>query len=216
MRKLLILLITSLAFSTPGIEWQYVSYDDGVGLSVVQISDGSYIIGNNAGKLIKIDSDGNEVWTQHDGYGDIYSIDNTIDGGAIFVKEDELIKINSNGDVEWTQNLGFEGRSVIQITDEHYICTGDSLLNKIDSNGDVLWSNSLGHSNLLAVKETDDGGFIVTGYDNYGSSTGPIAFLVKTDSNGNIEWDNQYLSMGRGEAIIQTNDNGYIFDFYFF
>jgi hypothetical protein len=64
------------------------------------------------------------------------------------------------------------------------------------------------------VRQTSDGGYIITGRVNSSGSNSYDVFLVKTDANGNVTWgktistssaDNDY-----GYSVKQTSDGGYI------
>ena len=83
-----------------------------------------------------------------------------------------------------------------------------------------LWSQTYGgeHGNVVytfdiaySLVETSDGGYALAGYTrnaNVGVSEG---WLVKTDENGNMEWNQTY---GGDEydcfhALIETSDGGY-------
>ncbi|MFZ0390267.1 MAG: T9SS type A sorting domain-containing protein [Calditrichia bacterium] len=81
----------------------------------------------------------------------------------------------------------------------------------------TLWSKTYGGSNIDVahdVKQTADGGFIITGYTrSFGTMSGRNAWLVKTDSAGNEEWSNTF---GGGEdeegySVLQSADGGYVF-----
>lgn len=62
------------------------------------------------------------------------------------------------------------------------------------------------------VKETSDRGYIVTGNRAITSTAPSDIFLMKTDSNGIINWFKSYALSGSDEAryVQQTNDSGYI------
>ena len=71
--------------------------------------------------------------------------------------------------------------------------------------------DTLGSSGAFCVKETFDGGFIVTGGSVYNSND---ATLIKLDSAGNIEWAQLYTGGGAdgGRSVEQLPDSGYIMD----
>ena len=113
-----------------------------------------------------------------------------------------LIKTDSNGDSLWTQTFGGSnndwGSSVQQTTDSGYIISGgtgsfgsgDVWLIKTDSNGDSLWTQTFGGSdgdNARSVQQTTDDGYIITGYSTSFGNGGRDVWLIKTDSNGNLE-----------------------------
>ena len=86
----------------------------------------------------------------------------------------------------------------------------------------IEWEESYGGSNdedskEMSMIETDDKGFVLIGHSmsddldvsgNYGNWD---YWVVKIDSVGNIEWDQNYGGSGpdRANSIIQTDDGGY-------
>jgi len=66
-----------------------------------------------------------------------------------------------------------------------------------------------------AVKQTTDGGFVIVGETTSLGAGGMDIFVMKTDANGNIIWNNTYGSTsnddGSSMSIIQTSDGGYLF-----
>ena len=160
--------------------------------------------------LIKTNSSGNETNKYHfggTGGEHCYDFDLTSDGGYILgghttsygsVNWDYyLVKVNSNGVEQWHQTFGQpRGYNANYIHDEAY-----------------------------GVRQTPDGGYIIAGGsgDEYsysacghpaGCSDEWKAYLVKTDSSGNLLWQDVYppTSVGNtaGEYLGLTSDGGYI------
>ena len=97
--------------------------------------------------------------------------------------------------------------------------THDALLMKFDARGNMLWSKTFGGSQedyFMGVIATSDGGYLAAGSTN---ATGYLTFdgdawIVKTDANGNIQWQKKYPNSGGSgfiNSIIQTSEGGYAF-----
>lgn len=224
--------------------------DEGYGLQ--QTTDGGYIIAGvtssfGAGSrdlwLIKTDAAGNEEWNRTlGGFGSdgARSVHQTSDGGFIitgwtfsygpgFLGNAWLVKTSSTGIPEWNQVFGGNdverGYSVRQSTDGGYILTGytgssgaglyDMLLIKTDDSGNTQWNKTFGGSGRdygHSVKQTTDGGYIITGYTLSFGAGGDDLWVVKTDSAGNEQWSSTYggSSSDIGYDVQQTFDGGYI------
>ena len=91
----------------------------------------------------------------------------------------------------------------------------DIYLLKIDTAGKFQWQNTIGGidvENCFSIKQTSDSGFIICGYTNSFGAGGYDAYLVKTDSIGNLQWQKTYGGSSWDFAYWaeQTNDGGYI------
>ncbi|MCH8012142.1 MAG: Ig-like domain-containing protein [Candidatus Marinimicrobia bacterium] len=215
--------------------------EDDDGRSVQQTTDGGYIIVGTS--LIKIDSNGNEEWINQSIFG--RSVQQTADGGYIITgytfsfgnggQDIWLIKTDLQGNEEWNKTFGGsdddKAFSVQQTTDGGYIITGwtrsfgnggwDVLLIKTDSEGNEEWSKTFGGSAWeqgLSVQKTENDGYIITGWtDSFGIGNGDV-WLIKTDSNGNEQWNKTFGdSYGDvGNSVQQTTDGGYIITGYIY
>jgi hypothetical protein len=76
---------------------------------------------------------------------------------------------------------------------------------------------SMGNNQSVAMdlKIASDGGYIITGYTRqYGVNNSDV-FILKTDNNGNLEWNNTFaynssIQNHNGDEIQETSDGGYI------
>ena len=193
--------------------------------------------------LIKTDSNGDEEWnrTFFDGnaYHQGHSVYQTNDGGFIIAGagilaeswDGWLIKTDSDGFIEWDTTFGGSDEdrftSVQQTDDGGYIITGmsvnlsgnsDCWLVKADADGNEQWARYFdfglidwGHD----VQQTSDGGYIIFGEAQNSENIDEHAdfLLIKTDSNGNEQW-NKTLGSSElteaGRSGQQTSDGGYI------
>ena len=219
--------------------------------SVQQTTDGGYIVagytesygaGFVAFWLVKTDANGNEQWNKTFGgtrCDFVESVQQTTDGGYILAgytasygagKNDAwLVKTDSNGNMQWDRTFGgtdYDGTwAVQQTTDGGYILAGfkdaygaslaDAWLIKTDANGNKQWDRTFGGTNpdvAMAVQQTTGGGYIFAGYtESYGAGDRDF-WLVKTDANGNKQWDRTFGGADWDEAnsVQQTTSGDYI------
>jgi hypothetical protein len=191
--------------------------------------------------LIKTDAAGDCTWSRTfggTGYDEGHCIDITDDGGYIIAGTIQpapaghydigLIKTNADGDSIWGRTFGDTGIEygyyVQQTTDGGYIVLGDApsitgdydiWLIKTDSLGNIIWDTTFGGVNNdggRCVRQTDDGGYIITGFtESFGSGAQDV-WIIKTDSEGALEWEILQGGSGvdSGHSIKQTEDKGYI------
>lgn len=91
----------------------------------------------------------------------------------------------------------------------------DMWLIKTDSAGNEQWNRTYGATDGdygMSVLQTSDGGYSVLGITSSYGAGDVDAWLVKTDSAGNEQWNRTFGGSGSdwGQAIQQTSDNGYI------
>jgi hypothetical protein len=91
----------------------------------------------------------------------------------------------------------------------------DLYLAKYNGSGNLEWSKTwggTGDDEGFSVKQTSDGGYIVTGYsvNSFGNINSRMV-LLKYDSSGNMSWSKMwgYPSVDQGYSVIQTSDGGY-------
>lgn len=201
----------------------------------------SYGAGGQDAFLVKIDPNGNTAWEKSYGGSGADRIEAAYenpDGTIIAVGASDsdgtnsqffLIKTTSAGDTIWTRKIGgsaFEyGNMVKPTSDGGYIIvgqtfsygagSGDYYMVKTDGNGDTTWTKTFGGANLdeaKNVRQTADGGYIITGDAEMIFAGDQDIYIVKTDANGNISWTKTYRGNDKdiSKMIEQTPDGGYI------
>ncbi|MDY6965749.1 MAG: hypothetical protein SVM80_07250 [Halobacteriota archaeon] len=190
------------ATAVPSEEWNktYGGKGNDYIYSVLQTSDGGYII---AGETNSFEAIGTDAW---------------------------LIKTDGNGSEEWNKTFGGWGTDVahtaLQISDGGYILAGDTSsygagwddawLIKTDADGNEQWNRTFGGESIdsgYSVQQTTDGGYILGGDTySYGPSWWSDAWLIKTDLKGVEEWNRTFGGTGgeRSRSVQQSSDGGYI------
>jgi hypothetical protein len=168
------------------------------------------------------------------------SVQQTLDGGFIVATEDgsgsgnvQVVKTDDLGEVLWAKSYSLgpyltRGISIRQLRDGDYVmCAGRSgpfgsysgRLMRLDAEGEAIWAKSVGGVNKC-IQQTIDDGFIIAGY-HWVDTGGEWPILVKTDSDGDVEWEEQWfggsfnhiveLRDGSGYALVGQNYHGVYF-----
>jgi hypothetical protein len=134
-----------------------------------------------------------------------------------------LIKTDSDGIVEWSQTYGGteldDGRCIIETSDGGFALVGytqsfgagnhDVWLIKTDSGGIVEWSQTYGGAERdrgYHLIETSDGGYLISGWTmSYGAGEND-AWLIKTNSDGIVEWSQTYggAESDYADSVVET------------
>jgi len=177
----------------------YGGTNDEYGNSVIQTSDGGYLLGGTTSSF------GN-------GSIDFY-----------------LVKTDATGTEEWSNTFGGASsdisHSLIQTSDGGYLLGGrtnsfgngnyDMYLVKTDVNGSEEWSKTFGGTASdvgYSVIQSSDGGYLFLGEtESFGNGSTDM-YLVKTDANGNEEWSKTYggTQFERGWSVLKLLDGGYL------
>ncbi len=143
-----------------------------------------------------------------------------------------ILKLDSHGNIEWEKIYGGKRvdfiHSIQQTKDNGYICAGytgsfdnpkkgeswhyDAYVLKLDSNGNLEWEKAYGgklDDTASCIKQTKDGGYIVAG-GTYRLDVAYISYILKLDSNGNLEWEKAYGGSSGELLSIEQTISGYI------
>ncbi len=211
-----------IANSFAGWERTYGGDENDEAYSVIQTSDGGYILtAKGAYSIIRVDSWGEIIWTRPDSgcYNARFnSVIQTFDGSYILVgaittvlRDLYIIKIDEFGDTIWTRKYGGSGEdcgsSIIQTSDSGFIVTGktnsfgageyDIWILRLDAHGDTIWTRTFGGSNSESagfVNKSSDGGFLVLGLVIIGIEMPEYSYpyLIKMNETGDTLWSRIY------------------------
>ena len=138
-----------------------------------------------------------------------------------------LVKIGPTGSEQWNRTFGGtfsddRAKSVLQTLDGGYLIAGSNSagsdnvrLVKFNPEGQEQWNQLLGlggtgEEKVEFVQQTADGGYILIGNtDSYASSSD--IWFMKTDSKGNMQWNNTIGGIKWDEArFVSQVPGGYI------
>jgi predicted secreted protein len=191
--------------------------------------------------LVRMDSNGNMQWNKtFGGIADDFGwfVAQTSDGGYVLagytwsfgagMDDFWLIKTDANGNAQWNKTYGGTGEeaaySLALTSDGGYALTGftsssgagglDFWLVKVDANGTTEWNQTyggIGDDYSYGVIQTNDGGYATAGQTNSFGAGAFDAWLVKIDSNGNMQWNKTYggLYDDCSSCVVQTSDGGF-------
>jgi hypothetical protein len=190
------------------------------------------------GWIAKLDSSGTVQWQKVLSSSQnvmTNSVIQTADGGYALTglaNANVLVaKFDSNGNVKWQtlytspSALGI-GYSIVQTSDGGYMVGGydnDSpflaLALRLGSNGQVQWAKTYNvsgaTSKFFSVHQTSDGGYAFAGQfvTGIGYYYGYNAWMVKTDSSGNVQWQKAYGNPNYAASFQKlglTSDGGLV------
>ena len=192
--------------------------------------------------LLKVDLDGNQVWSKtYGGNGDDfgYSVIEENDGSFLVAGMTKssgdlngdawLLKIDSNGNEVWRRLYGgtdidlvrhltrtSDGYAMIGNTTSYGSGNNDIFVIKVDYEGIQQWSSTFGGVGTdigRKIINYNNDGFVLIGYtDSFGEGNGFNNWLIKIDELGNVIWDKTFGGDGNDRALsgIKTSDNGFI------
>jgi hypothetical protein len=140
-----------------------------------------------------------------------------------------VVKLNSKGEIDWQKVYGGISYdiaySIRQTNDGGYIVAGetasfgagnyDCWILKLSQTGTIEWQKTYGGSGedyAFSIEQTTDGGYIAVGVTSSFGAGAEDAWVLKLDSDGNIQWQQTYGGSSKDYAwfIQQASDGGYI------
>jgi uncharacterized repeat protein (TIGR02543 family) len=119
-------------------------------------------------------------------------------------------------------NIYNTGWAIANTSDGGYIIGGTQngnsfYLVKVDASGVMQWNQTYispnwGSTEGYSVIQTEDGGYALAGYTTL-PGNGYDYWLLKTDSDGNAQWNQTYGSSGLSEianSVVQASDGGFL------
>ncbi len=175
---------------------------NGCRLSSVQITkDGGYILAGidyYSGLLLyKTDNQGNTQWNK------------TLGGAS------DYWGLMSDPEVQLTDDGGYIIAFIMPEGEKDNRMLESAWLIKVNSAGDKEWDKIFKdegstYSRANSVQQTSDGGYIVSGRIIQSGKGSTNAWLIKTDSSGNKEWERIFSGGDMAKSVRQTSDGGYI------
>lgn len=205
-------------------------------------STNSYGAGSSDIWLIKTDWNGDTLWTKSYGgpqRDESFSVIETSDQAYLIAGRTQisgtvyfnnwLIKTDTSGDTLWTKTYGdfpsgFIG-SPIETSDQAFLIaaiigsgawtSNDLWLIKVDLDGNMIWEQTYGGGSGEIPKEvieTSDNAYLIIGETRSIGAGETDAWLIKTDTNGNMIWDKSFGGTQHDypESVIETSDQHYL------
>jgi hypothetical protein len=136
------------------------------------------------------------------------------------------VRIDSSGNMVWNktyfEDYGSEFRNAQKTTDG-FLLVGNTFLSsgnedawilKIDDQGNALWNKTIGGDrfNKVFSVATAPGGFVLAGLTNSSKSGNSCAWLLKTDTEGNLLWNKTYQETQDSafRTILVTTTGDYV------
>lgn len=209
------------------IQWTLSPVGAIEGEAVAALPDGTYAIagkGNGSSIfLAKITVAGSLLWIKNyitpNNSGSYTKMVN-IPGGGFFISTGDqfLAKTDDDGNLLWQKTSNaYNVISMVATVDGGVVFLSylvpDVRMTRVDADGNILWTKNYGPGNEYGadIATASDGGFIAIGGQLVASGNSNI-YIVKTDDNGNLQWEK---SIGSAltewpDAITPTIDGGYL------
>lgn len=178
-------------------EKQFGTPNDDRALDIAQTYDDGFVVtgylGTNVGgqkrmSIVKLEADGNDVWSQR------YDMNDWSCGTSIIATRDSMIVA-----------AGY--------TRTYSITDYDFMILKTDMRGDTIWTRTFGDENWqegTGLIETYDNSYVASGFSMSNVRYLSSFMTLKYDKDGNLLWHNIFKrkSQDYAKSITETRDNG--------
>jgi hypothetical protein len=215
-----------------GRRFQRGNRTDEAAMSVIERSDGSFLIGGTAniindgdfeGIIMIVSADGDSLWSRRYGGERITRVFEQPDGGFVAAGRHRpyfwLFEADSVGEVIWEHIYNIRNITycdyACRTPDGGYMLIGSGANSmqalKVDSIGEFEWISSYRPDTLTAsgsaISSCSDGGYILTGFSQ---GRNQMCYSVRIDEEGEMIWDRIY---GRNvfRSTAQVEDGGFVF-----
>lgn len=179
-------------------------------IKIVNINNGYLIftINSSISIISRLDDQGILLWSKNLPFR-IQAVNKTDNEHFLLLRLENpssiITKIDKDANILWEKPYTlYASNSICDTKDGNFIIANKDFA-KVSESGEVIWNKRFwGQNNInppyniYSVIPTSDGGYLTTGY--YDGDT----FLIKTDCNGNIIWDNS-------SCLLSTENNVLIF-----
>lgn len=144
-----------------------------------------------------------------------------------------LLKISKDGELLWSRVIGDSGIEVadgiVPLSDGSFMVFGninlahnagffDIVLVRISAEGQIYWSKSIernGNDFPYFLRQTSDGGYIITGAAYQNINYDPDIFLLKLDDTGAVSWSKtmrvSFMNGNEGSsAVYEVPGDGFV------
>ncbi|MBN2017999.1 MAG: hypothetical protein JW794_07730 [Candidatus Cloacimonetes bacterium] len=140
-----------------------------------------------------------------------------------------ILKLGEKGEFEWDRSFGGTSDDIIvelfQTEDGGYTFWGDMIdvetkkvdtwIVKLSNEGYIEWERTIGGfgaETATSVIRTMDDGFMICGESVFSSDFNSNFWILKLDSQGDIEFDNEFIGPGKKllAKIVQVKDGSYV------
>lgn len=234
--------LSSATFGGEETDYGYDLAKTADGGLVIVGSTKSFGAGGNDVYLVKLDANGDLMWSKtfggvNDDEGK--SVRQTSDLGYIICggtfssgagyEDVLLIKTDSSGNLTWQRTFGGaggeSGSAVRQTPDGGYVTVGSTgsfgdgyssvYLIRTDQNGGLVWSTTYGGLRAdygSSIEVTQAGGLVMVGSTASFGAGSSDAYMIKTDPDGNVEWEQTYGGSDddRAYSVLETSSGDFV------